>query len=147
MSSVSIKDVDYGLAWMTVGIKRLRGQGVKVGVDDRPHEPTGQPTDEIGLYHEFGRGVPERSFLRAWIDEEREVIQDKMGELITTTLEGGGDWRGPFGKWCVAQVQQRINAGIAPALSDATLGRRPARPPLLDTHQLVTAVIYELEGE
>jgi hypothetical protein len=145
---VSIRDVDYGWADLTVGIKRLQGQAVKVGVDDRPHEPSGVPTDEIGLYHEFGRGVPERSFLRAWVDEKHGAIQTELGRWVERALEDGIDWRGPFGDWCIEQIQARMYAGIAPALSDNTKGRyNQLGIPLINTSQLVNAIVRELEGE
>ncbi len=144
--SVSIKDVDLGYNSFFGALRGLRGQAVKVGVGDAPHEPSGTPTDEIAAAHEFGVGVPERSFLRAWVDEKREQIQARMEKDLSDTLFSRDDWRKPFGQWCVDQIRARIWANIPPPLQESTAARKGTTVPLIDSGQLVNAIIDEIEG-
>ena len=142
----SISDDDHGYAEMGIRLRQIKA-AVKVGVDDRPHAPSGQPTDEIGTYHEFGQGnMPERSFLRAWVDEKERDIREKIADLaLAQVLDGGPDWRIPFGQWAVDRIRERIWALIPPPLKIATVLRKGGVTPLVDTMQLVNAILDELE--
>jgi hypothetical protein len=146
MGGVQIYDADHGFAAIvTKRLNSVRGQ-VDVGVDDRPHEPSGVPTDEIGACHEFGLGhMPQRSFLRAWVDESHLIIREKLNALLLETIIYGKDWRAPFGQWVVDRLRQKIWLVIPPPLQDATLERKGDAPPLVDTGQLVNAIIDQLE--
>jgi hypothetical protein len=147
MGGVQITDKDNGYDAVIKAFRRsLKKGAVKVGVDARPHEPTGQPTDEIAAFHEFGQGVPQRSFLRAWVDENPVAIHDKMAECCAGQLNGGPDWRVPFGAWAIAEIKARIEKNIPPPLAPSTVKRKGSSVPLIDTEQLINAIISELEA-
>jgi len=145
---VDIRDEDHGYAEVMHRFRhQLRG-AVMVGVDDRPHDPTGQPTDEIGAYHEFGFGVPERSFLRAWVAENTLAIQEKIADLaLAQLLDNAEDWREPFGRWAQGQIRHHIfNDHIPPPLDPRTVARKGNDTPLFDSGQLAQAILFELEA-
>jgi hypothetical protein len=139
---VDIRDEDHGYADFKSRLKNIRG-AVKVGVDDVPHMPTGQPTDEIGLLHEFGRGVPERSFLRAWVDANRLAIQEKLADVGIDYLFTGNAWQVPFGQWAVGEIRKRMWGNIPPPLNPRTARRKNTEIALIDSGQLIMAIIDE----
>src|SRR5262245_20440620 len=73
-SGMRISDKDRGAA---ARITALLDQGVlKVGILEaeaaEEHEDAdGATVGEIAEIHEFGLGVPQRSFLRGWVDEDK----------------------------------------------------------------------------
>jgi hypothetical protein len=145
-SNVEISDKDYGWdAIVRTYERQLRGS-VEVGVSDVPHEPTMMPTDEIGTFHEFGLGVPERSFLRAWVDENKQEITTQLHTRGLETLCGGVDWREGFGQWCVDKIRARIWAGLEPPNAIVTALRKGGSTPLIDTMQLVNAILHEVRA-
>lgn len=105
---------------------------------------------EVAVVHEFGAGpVPQRSFIRAAIDEKRSEIEAEMANLARGVVSGKLDGRAALdllgakvAGWC----QARIAAGIAPALKPATIRRKGSSTPLVDTGQLRSAITWRVEG-
>lgn len=101
---------------------------------------------DIAAIHEFGLGnVPERSWLRAWYDEhEAEAVAmirkgyQKVisGEINAQTLATA------FGVWAVASIQERISAGISPALNPETVDSKGSSVPLIDTGLLRSSITF-----
>ena len=125
---------------------------VLVGVDSRPHEPSGKPTDEIALIHEYGLGhTPQRSFLRAWVDENIENIQRKIKQETAAYVFGERSWpeaQRRIGEYCVNGIRARMMREIPPPLLASTINKKKGphpTVPLLDTMQMYEAVVYELE--
>jgi hypothetical protein len=148
---VQITDQDRGYAEAVRRLRQLKADRpfVKVGVSDVPHMPTGTPTDEIGAVHEFGLGVPQRSFLRAWADDGNRMTA--LNRVVESTMQAFLDGhttlsvflRG-IGSWAVANIRQRINLGLVPALAPSTLKKgHGTGKPLLDTLQLEAAITHE----
>lgn len=73
------------------------GLGVRVGIlDDEPKRTTGESTDltlvEVAAIHEFGApgaGIPQRSFIRATVDNEAQVILALQRALATQVVKQG----------------------------------------------------------
>lgn len=153
MGGVVIRDTDNGYERLRTSFKSARG-AVRVGVDSRPHEPSGIPTDEIAKIHEFGLGdQPERSLLRGWVDENQNNIRQALRYWNLEALQGRitfREAREKFAAFCVHGIQARIMRGIAPPLFVDTFKRKKgAHPeiPLLDTEQLYNAIIAELDED
>lgn len=114
---------------------------------------------EIAAIHEFGLGVPERSFVRAYIDEnegrirqmllalmrgaiERALTQGRAGKIDDTARRGV---LSKLGMKMVGEIQQRISRGIAPALAESTIARKGSSTPLIDTGQLRSSITFAID--
>lgn len=130
--------------------------GVLVGIRGDKAAATHKGSDldlvTIASFHEFGIGVPERSIIRAWVDEEREKITDLI-RRAARAMAAGKVTRAQalelVGAKCVAMVQARIKRGIAPALSAATVAEKGSDVPLIDSGQLwssITDLVEKIVG-
>ena len=132
-------------------IANLRNIAVKVGIQGtEAARLNGKATiADIAAIHEFGLGnVPERSWLRAWHDENRETALEKLrkgyrrvisGEINPETLATA------FGIWAVSSIQERISSGLSPALEAETIRRKESSVPLIDTGLLRSSITFVLE--
>lgn len=111
-----------------------------------PPEPV--TVAEIANKHEFGLGVEERSWLRAWVDENQPMIRNDLRRAAMRIIEGkltiqqAADL---LGTKYVASIQIRISNGIAPANAPATIERKGSSTPLIDTGQFRSAITYLME--
>ena len=98
--------------------------------------------------HEFGLGVPQRSFLRAWADADRAKIDKAWGALLRKVLKGEltlDQALEQFGLWAQGQVQAFIADGrVQPPLDQRTIDVKGSSTPLIDTGQLRSSVTYEV---
>lgn len=142
-------------------LKRLSRQAtVLVGVQGKKAEAThkGAPEDsdgepltvgEIASVHEFGLGVPERSWLRGWIDENRSMIQADLRRGMQRVIEGKltkEQVASILGVKYVGEIQKRIAQGIEPPNHPDTVKRKGSSKPLIDTGQLRSAITWVLES-
>jgi len=138
----------------------LEGGALKVGVlaedaaeahEDENGEPTDLTVGEIAEIHEFGLGVPRRSFLAGWADDN--------GEQIRTVVIRGGQAlaRGKIssidqlleqlGTWAVGSIQARMATSIPPPLEPETIRRKGSSVTLIDTGQLRSSISYEVADD
>lgn len=113
-----------------------------------PHEG-GQSTAEIGEQHEFGLGVPQRSIIRAWFDENKSEIEAKLTEQLTLSLKEGKplDWAlERCALWMQASMQKRIVDGIKPDNHPMTIARKGSSTPLIDTGVLKASLLAYVNG-
>lgn len=100
--------------------------------------------------------VPERSFLRATIDEKGaeyvELIRRGLGRVVDGRMSVERVF-GLLGARVAADVRNRIRAGIAPELTAATLRKKTrasdgavANTPLILTGQLLKAITWAIRG-
>jgi hypothetical protein len=150
--TIQIKDSDPGFKKTRRRLKFGPRVWAHVGVSDVPHEPDGGPTDEIGFAHEFGIGVPERSFLRAWVDENMGPIREKVVQLAAEVVAEELTEREAhtaLGAWAAKGVRDKIMRGIAPPLAIRTVlakekaGYADPGTALFATGQLLDAIIFE----
>ena len=133
-------------------VARLRkGLTVHVGVvgprADAMHTEAKMPVGQLAAIHEFGIGVPERSFVRATIDQE----ESRAKGLLRRT--GERIWRAIAPKQAARQLGEQmaramvatIEANIPPPLSEVTIARKGHDLALVDTGQLIAAVGYTVE--
>ena len=150
---MTVIDRDHGYAAL---FRRLateqRGRVVDVGVMGQEgagiYEGTGLTVADVASFHEFGRGVPERSFIRAYVDENRAKIEDRLRvmakRVISGQLRSFEEGLELIGLRIQAEIQARIRGGISPGLSDATIESKGSSTPLIDTGQLLSSITYEL---
>lgn len=126
-------------------LRRLRGQ-VGIFREAGDHGP-GLSVAQLGAFHEFGLGVPERSFLRSTFLARRGDAGEAMGRAVAQVV-GGDDPERALGRQVEAMagwVKIRIRERIAPPLSPATLRRKTVQGkvgdvPLVDTGQLIQSI-------
>ena len=122
-----IRDRDRGAKAL---IKRLSAASKPITVTVGIHEAEGSADHDgatvadVGSFHEFGLGVPQRSFIRDWSDENEAENKDrlrKIGQAVVAgklaSVEQGLE---RFGLFAVGSIQQRMAAGIEPPKADGT---------------------------
>jgi hypothetical protein len=107
----------------------------------------------VAASHEFGIGVPERSFLRSTIrgnyGEYRSLFASELRRNLRFAY---ADAERPYhvvGNKAVADVRAALTRGIEPELSEETLERRrqkgfPGTTPLIETGQLKSSIAYSV---
>lgn len=135
-----------GLGPTVARLRGLVGLRVDVGVMGpdaaQPHSgPDGLTLAGVAAVHEFGSAdgrTPERSFLRATFDANRSRYAAQARRVAGRVL--AGEAPGPLlealGLGIAGDVQERIAAGIEPALAPATVARKGSSKPLIDTGRL-----------
>lgn len=161
-SGVTIKISDKGASRSAASLFGANKAAVKVGV----FGPKGEETTDDGALtmaalaaiHEFGLGVPERSFIRSYFDAHEKQISEALIKLtkaaLTKALERGKPVTeaemlqvlNKMGLFMVGEMQKRIgNGDITPPLAQQTIDRKGSSTPLIDTGQLRSSISHEAE--
>lgn len=140
MAGVTIRDTDRGYAAL---MKRLSGGASKVTVGVHEDEGSAQHSGgggtiaEVMSRHELGLGVPQRSFIADYVDENQDKLQGdlrKIGQaLVKGTVDSPEQGLNRFGLLQVGEVQKRIRDGIEPELEQSTIDKKGSATPLIDT--------------
>ena len=155
MSKVTVKD--QGWRAMRARAREIaEGRAVRVGIladepkRSREPETSGLSLVEVALIHEFGApaaGIPQRSFLRAAIDEHAPDIRRLILAVAARALDGAitpAQALGQIGAKVAGWVQTRVDQGIAPPLKAATIARKGSSKPLVNVGQLKAAVTWKV---
>jgi hypothetical protein len=145
---VRITDKDHGYRRALAALGPLGGLniGVQGSRASAPHVGSQVSVGELAAIHELGLGVPERSWLRAWFDENQRMVLDDcsaaMQQVILGKLTRDQALNVLGLKW-VGAIQQRIADGqITPALAKETIARKGSSVPLIDTGVLRAAITH-----
>ena len=157
--SAKVTDTDRGAKALVERIRALANskRKVRVGVlADAPKkvsEGSGGKLSllEVAIVHEFGGGhVPQRSFIRATVDEKRADIGRLQLALVRRVAAGAiteEQALSQLGAKVAAWCQARIAAGISPPLAESTLARKKNKStPLILTGQLRASITYAVDG-
>jgi hypothetical protein len=145
------RDIDRG--WKKAMRQfQTRTAVVEVGILGDNVSATDEGTDktvaEIMTFHEFGQGVPRRSWLRDWFDEHQPQIR-KMYIAIGSRVAGQhvsiAQGLEQFGTWLVGDLQKRWAQGIPPPNADSTAARKGSSTPLIDTGQSRSSVAHRVK--
>lgn len=144
-----VRDDDRGYKKMVDTIFKMGAPKISVGIHEAEgaQEHDGLTVLELATIHEFGIGVPERSFIRAWFDENEDRARVALTRLLESVVAGK---RQPdqaielFAQWAVGDMQARIARGISPPLAEKTIARKGSSTPLIDTGQLRSSLSYEI---
>lgn len=150
--------VDRDLGWRAL-LRRADATGtarVLVGIhaDDGAEAASGgagQTVVAVASFHEFGLGVPQRSWLRAGIDENRGEINKltrRLGRAIISNRRRLSANRALdlLGLDIVAKLQARIRAGIPPENAPKTIEAKGSSVPLIDTGQMIQSITSRVTG-
>lgn len=151
----SVTDRDRGWKALFARLSRdTKAMHLTVGIidseADKAAEGGGDLTmSQLGEIHEFGLGVPRRSFIADWADETKDEKINELRAMVRAHVEGkipsfeAGLER--LGNLYVAQIQKRIASNIPPPLSPITIARKGSSVALVDTGQLKSAITYRVE--
>lgn len=152
---MAVRDTDYGYKGL---INRVFGTEktptIKIGVhakDGADDYGDGVTVLEVAIWNEFGTdNVPERSFIRAWFDENREKCRRAMAKMLEAVIAGKYTKEQAVelvAQRFVGEIQRRMAAGIAPPLAPETIRRKGSDKPLIDTGQLRSSISYSINGK
>lgn len=170
MARGHVKDKDHGYKKLVERVAKQGRVSVTVGIHEaegsKPHEDeegkaSALTVEDVAVFHEFGLGVPQRSFLRAWADENEAANKVRLQKIAQAVLRGaipsadvGLD---RFGLYAVGSIQRRIKARIDPPLAKSTIKKKTVQGkkgdvPLINTGQLWTSITHRVvkgsgEGE
>lgn len=137
-----------------LALKRRPGVTVGVHADEgaKAHpqrDANAQPETilDVALWNEFGLGVPERSWLRAWFDETRaqnnELALRQLRLVVTGKITPEVALE-QLGAVMVGQIQKRIAEGISPPNAASTIAAKGSAVPLIDEGTLRQSITFLL---
>lgn len=149
MSKVTVKDRGYDalMKRMAKQAKSTLTVGIHEAEGSEDHE--GATVAEVMGFHEFGLGVPQRSWLGAWFDENESENQERMRKIGEAVLKGtiasSAQALERLGLFAVGSIQQRMANGIAPALAPATIKAKGGSVPLIDSGLGRSSITHKID--
>jgi len=136
-------------------LERLKLEGsVKVGVfgnSAKAMDSQGNTVGDIATFNELGLGVPKRSFIADFVDQNEGKIKS-MIRALTKRIINGSDPRTEleiFGLQLVGEIQERISSGIPPENAESTKKKKQkgggSTTPLINTGQLRSSITHLVE--
>jgi hypothetical protein len=168
MSGATLKVTDKDAGWDALKERVLKlstgGAFTLVGVQGQQaaaahHKAARMTVADLAVVHEFGAVIrtrhgseiviPQRSFIRATIDEYAPKLQRTASALGQGVLMGKFMTRQALellGQQGTGLIKQRIADRIAPRNADSTIARKKSSTPLVDTGQLRGSITHRVEG-
>jgi len=140
MSSVTLNT--KGLQSLKRKLKTAEWARAEVGIfSDHDARDDGESNVAIGKQHEFGQGVPRRSFLEIpMLTEFPRIVDNNEPELAAAFVEDGAkpvlERLGFMGEAAIQEAFETSGFGQWPANSPYTLLFKHGEKPLIDTSQL-----------
>lgn len=133
-----------------VNLDRWREGSVKVGWFEQTHygNKASTPVARVARAHEFGLGVPRRSFMRPMLRQYGTYFKKRLREQYKEALQTEKSTEAVLahlGIDVVGKIQEAIMAVHEPALAPATIKRKGHAKPLIDTHTMINTVNYTIE--
>lgn len=150
---VRIRDTDRGYRKLMQRLRReaKRKHIVRVGVmgpeGQQEHKGSGTTVVEVASYHEFGRGVPERSFIRSTVDENEPKYRGLLRRIGVGIVQGKVTAKkglNILGLQIVSDIQGKIESNIPPKLHPSTVAQKGSSVALIDTGQLKNSVVHQV---
>src|SRR5699024_4023822 len=98
--------------------------------------------------HEYGLGVPLRSWLRSPIDARIKDIRKRQQRLARKVVAGKmtADMAlERLGLWLTGEIKKAMSAGLpVKPLDQETIDRKRSSKPLIDTGQLRSSITHEV---
>ena len=146
-----IKDTKgKGLHKLEAFLKDMQGHKLYVGVtkssNSRPKD--GASNALIAYVHEFGIGVPERSFLRSTVLEQAHkylfIQKDNIIPAIKSGVMTADEAYRRLGIVASNDVKAKMVNGSFTPLKQQTIDRKGSSKPLIDTGELRQSITYEV---
>ena len=153
-----------GIHEKDLGYKKIRDDLIamnaytSVGVHEDAGDSEGTPLAVIAAVHEygaeikngFGKGIriviPERSFLRSFVDENSGNLENFKQKIVGMIIDGKstpGQALSLLGEYAVSGVKKKMRNGPFTPLRPATIRRKGSSKPLIDTGQLIGSISHK----
>lgn len=143
---MSVVVVDHGYLEIMREIKAFENAYTECGI-------RGQNGDiaEYAYYNEYGKGVPERPFMRSAIDNNRQSINSMIDSLHGEVLERKRTARqavARLGEYGVKLIRNSITGGNWQANAPATIRRKQRKrggavKPLIDSGRMIQSIEHK----
>lgn len=147
-----IRDVDHGYKDLVARVYGIEKPVIKVGIFEAAAAETYSDAVsvlEVAIWNEFGTDrIPERSFIRAWFDENEANCRAAVRKMLEAVLTGKYTKEQALellAQRFVGEIQRRIAGGIGPANAPSTVAAKGSSVPLIDTGQLRSSIAYKVE--
>lgn len=151
---MTVKDTDKGFKKLVARLGRTvkDHNSLLVGIlgdkaDEEHGGAGGESVGQIAAAHEFGLGVPERTWLRGWFDANQAEIKEDLRKVSRGVISGRFTQDAGLeilGVKYAGQIQARMATSIPPPLAPATVARKGSSVSLIDTGQMRSAVSFVL---
>ena len=124
--------------------------GVHASEGGSPYDDGATTVADIASAAEFGLAQPQRSWLRAWFDENKSEIESQLATQLRLAMSEGKpfEWAAErVALWMQADIQRRISRGIAPENHPETIARKGSSRPLVDTGLFRSSILSYFEGK
>lgn len=149
--------IDRDLGWRALlaraGVSGTLQVTVGIHADEggEGHGDSGLTVAAVAAFHEFGFGVPQRSWLRDTIDAEEADLKRFMRQLGKAMISNRRRLRPRralelFGLRVETAIRKRIRDGIPPELAPATVAAKGSTTPLIDTGQTIQSIASKVTG-
>lgn len=142
--------VDRGADRVTRELSR-RGVRVDIGIlgsdADEDHAGSdGMTVGDVAAAHEFGLGVPQRPFMRVWLESATAEVSEAFQRELAVVAEGTQDAERAaerVGLQLQGSAQAHLGTGVEPN-APATIAKKGSSVPLIDTGQLRSSISYRV---
>ncbi len=141
-------------------LEYLASHKIEIGIFSGTTREDGSDMLEIAYTHEFGGPstivteegpiqiwIPERSYIRAWFDQNMDSLLDVMSGLILQVLNRkttAAAAMNTIGGYVATHIQEFIVDLKHPPLSPLTIERKGSSNPLIDSGQLMNSVTWRV---
>ena len=152
--TVKVKDNGFKKRLANLAKPAVVSVGVHAADGAKPEGDSGMTVADIAGIHEFGLGVPERSWLRDFVDENRPKLLSMLRDVGKEIAAGEDPDKAMnrFGLVVVGMVKERIIAGIDPPLAEVTklrkqqiTGGAAKDTPLILFGQFISSIAHEVQ--
>jgi hypothetical protein len=150
----SFKDRDNGYRALVRRVYGMKAPVITVGIlaeaGKESHGDDSLTVLEVAVFNEFGTDrIPERSFIRAWFDENESRLGIAVKRMTASVIAGKRTKEQALellAQACVGQIQKRIANGISPPNAESTIAQKGSSKPLIGvTGQLRTSISYRVD--
>ena len=128
---------------------KLRDGVVRVGWFEGMRYKDGTPVAMVARAHEYGYGVPRRSFLRPVVFRNEKLWVEQLKTAFARAVADNQDTMpilDRFGRAVKGAIQREIWEGHFTPLKPSTIKAKGGRTkPLIDTHLMVNSIAVQTE--
>ena len=154
-----VRDEDRGYEDLLQRVRAMQNKSIEVGIfESKGSELYPDATFlgklagsavtvlDVAIWNEFGTDhIPERSFIRAWFDENAAKTKEAVRLMLIAVKQGKYTPEQALeliAQRFVAEIQKRMAEGIPPPNAPATIEMKGSDKPLIDTGQLRSSITY-----